>query len=277
MFGLNGLILIGAALLAAGVTLVTNWLALIPWRRSKTRHWAEQARVLFPVRTTAAGNLWVVPAIFILAMLLIWPETPALWAFVGMVAAMGVMAGTIPMEHEIFPRIPVRDLWRQATIGCLMRFLIWFVFIGALALMPGEFSPLAWAIGGVVLGLWVAWARGGLIWLGRKLGLFLPAPERLRKIATDTASKMNVPFREVWLMRVPLAQAYALPGSRELLFTERLLELLTDDEIASICAHELAHLTESRPARYARSIQLLMFLPWLFFNPLARLPLLGCW
>jgi Zn-dependent protease with chaperone function len=265
---LNGLILIGAAVLAAGVTLVTNWLALIPWRRSKTKHWSEQARVLFPVRTAATSNHWFVPATLTLAVLLIWPETSALWAFVGMVAALGVMAGTVPMDHEVFPRIPVRDLWRQAAIGCLMRFLIWFVFIGAVALMPDEFNLLAWAIGGAVLGLWVIWSRGGLIWMGRKLGLFLPAPERLRKIATDTASKMNVPFREVWLMRVPLAQAFAMPGTRELLFTERLLELLPDDEVAAICAHELAHLTESRPARYSRSIQLLMFLPWLFFNPL---------
>jgi Zn-dependent protease with chaperone function len=267
---LNGLILIGAAVLAAGGTLVTNWLALIPWRRSKTKHWSEQARILYPVRTTAAANLWVVPAILILAVLLIWPETPALWAFVGMVAALGVMAGTIPMDQEIFPRIPVRALWRQAAIGCLMRFLIWFVFIGAVALMPVEFNTLAWAIGGAVLGLWVIWSRGGLVWAGRKLGLFLPAPERLRKIATDTASKMNVPFREVWLVRAPLAQAYAMPGTRELLFTERLLELLPDDEVAAICAHELAHLTESRPARYSRSVQLLMFLPWLFFNPMVH-------
>lgn len=264
------MILIGAAVLAAGVTLVTNWLALIPWRRSKARHWSEQARVLYPVRMTAAANLWVVPAIFILAVLLIWPDTPALWAFVGMVAALGVMAGTIPMDREVFPRIPVRDLWRQAAIGCLMRFLIWFVFIGAVALMPDDFNPLAWTIGGVVLGLWAIWARGGLIWVGRKLGLFLPAPERLRKIATDTATKMNVPFREVWLVRAPLAQAFAMPGTRELLFTERLLELLSDDEVAAICAHELAHLTESRPARYSRSIRLLMFLPWLFFNPLVH-------
>jgi Zn-dependent protease with chaperone function len=69
-------------------------------------------------------------------------------------------------------------------------------------------------------------------------------------------------------MRSPSAQAFALPGTRKLLFTERLLELLSDDEVATICAHELAHLTESKAARCSRSIQILTFLPWIYFNPL---------
>jgi Zn-dependent protease with chaperone function len=46
------------------------------------------------------------------------------------------------------------------------------------------------------------------------------------------------------------------------------LELLPDDEVAAICAHELAHLTESKTARYSRSIRMLVFLPWMFLNPL---------
>jgi Zn-dependent protease with chaperone function len=153
-------------------------------------------------------------------------------------------------------------------IGILLRFLVWLVFIGAAVSMPDEFGQPTWWIGGTVIGLWVVWSRGGLIWFGRRLGLFLPAPERLQKIADDTSTRMNVPFREVLLMRSPRAQAFALPHTRQLLFTERLLELAPDEEIAAICAHELAHLTESRTARYSRSLQGLMFLPWIFFTPL---------
>ena len=265
---LNGFIPIGAGLLAAGVTFVTNWLALIPWRQSKGKHWSEQARLLYPVRVAARSNLWTVPSILVLTVLLLWPDSSPLWLFTGIASVLGAYAGTFPTDHEIFPRIPLRDLLRQAIIGLLLRFLIWFVFIGAAVLMPDEFNELAWGIGGAVIGLWVIWSRGGLIWLGRKLGLFLPAPERLRKIAADTSARMNVPFREVMLVRVQLAQAFALPGSRQLLFTERLLELLSDDEVASICAHELAHLTESKAARYSRSVRMLTFMPWMFFNPL---------
>jgi len=36
------------------------------------------------------------------------------------------------MDHEVFPRITLPDLWRQTAILFLWRFLIWFVFIGAM-------------------------------------------------------------------------------------------------------------------------------------------------
>jgi Zn-dependent protease with chaperone function len=162
----------------------------------------------------------------------------------------------------------MRDLGRQMVIGILLRSLLWLVFIGAAVSMPIEFGQPTWLIGGAVTALWVVWSRGGFLWLGRKLGLFGAAPERLRKIVAETSARMNVPFREVLLMHSPLAQAFAFPHTRQLLFTERLLELSPDDEIAAICAHELAHLIESKRARYSRSIQMLMFWPWLFFNPL---------
>jgi Zn-dependent protease with chaperone function len=134
--------------------------------------------------------------------------------------------------------------------------------------MPDEFNGLAWGIGGTVVGLWFIWGVSGWIWLYRKLAMIVPAPERLQKIAKETSIQMQVSFRDVLLMRTPMAQAFALPMTRQLLFTERLLELLADDEIAAICAHELAHLAESRAVRYTRYLMGLIFLPWIFINPL---------
>ena len=265
---MNGLILIGAFLLAAGATFITNRLALTPWRRSKNKHWSEQARLAFPVIVAARSSLWTIPGTLVLTVLLVWPDSSPLWLFTGMVAVLGAYAGTFPLDHELFPRISFHEWLRQAAIGILLRFLVWFVFFGAAVLMPDEFNQRAFAIGCAVLGLWIIWTRGGLVWLGRRLGLFQSAPERLRKIVADTSARMNVPFREVCLMRSPTAQAFAMPGARKLLFTERLLELLSDEEVAAVCAHELAHLTESKADRYARSVQMLTFLPWIYFNPL---------
>src|SRR5439155_15850565 len=91
---------------------------------------------------------------------------------------------------------------------------------------------------------------------------------RLQTIVQETAVKMNVHFKELCVMRVSLAQAFAMPSSRRLLFSGRLLQLLSDDEIAAICAHELAHLTEARGDYYKRYVAWLIFLPWLFFNPM---------
>jgi Zn-dependent protease with chaperone function len=162
------------------------------------------------------------------------------------------------------------ELLRQSAVSCLIRFLIWFVFIGAMAAMPDELNTKAAVIFTAVVVLRVIWARGGMLWLGRKLHLFSPAPERLQKICNETAARMDVPFREVLLMRISLAQAYAFLDSRRLAFTTRLVDICPDDELAAICAHELGHLTESKTARLARYVNVLTFMPWLFFKPLVH-------
>jgi Zn-dependent protease with chaperone function len=267
---MTGLIVITVFLLTIGLVFVTNWLALIPWRRSRSARWAEQARLLYPVAVAARSNLWTVPATSVLIVLMFWPNSSPLWLLVGLASVLGAYAGTIPFSREVFPRIALRDLLSQSVIGLLLRVLVWVVFLGAVVMMPDELNGLAFVISSSVIVLWVLWTKGGAFRLGLKLGFFQPASERLRKIVADTSAKMNVPYREVLIMRAPLAQAFALPKERKLLFTERLLDLLPDDEVASICAHELAHLTESRTAKYSRSIVMLRIMPWLFFNPLTH-------
>ena len=151
-----------------------------------------------------------------------------------------------------------------------MKSLIWLVLFGATIFMPDEFNRRALAITVFVLCTWVLWSQGGFIWWAGKTGLIIPASKRLADIAAETSTRMKIPFREVLLMRIPVAQAFAFPNNRKLLFTERLLEIAPDDEIAAICAHELAHLTESRMTRYSRSVATLTFLPWIWFNPLTQ-------
>ncbi len=264
----NAIIIVGAGLLAAAAAFVTNWLALMPWRRSKTSHWSEQARLVFPVCVAARSNLWSIPGGFALTVVLLWPASSPLWLFAGMAAFIGTHAATLLMDRELYARIPFHELLRQVSLGFLMRFLIWFIFIGATVLMPDEFDQLSLCLGGLVIGLWMLWSNGVWLWVWQKLGLIAKPPERLQKIAAAMSSRMNIPFRHVWLLRSPLAQAYAMPAMRQILFTERLLELMSDDEIAVICSHELAHLSEPKSARYARSIQTMAFMPLLFFNPL---------
>jgi len=257
-------------LLATGVTFVTNWFALQLWRRSKGAHWTEQARVVFPVFVAARSNIMVVPGILVLAVLLLWPNSAQLWLFTGIVSILGAYIGTLSISHEVFPRIPFIDLVRQAVIDFLLKSIIWLIFICAVVFMPRQFNRQAWEIAVSVVALRVMWAQGGLVGCGRALGLFVAAPERLSTIAADMSAKMRIPYRAIFLMRSPMAQAFALLGSRELLFTERLLGLLSDTEIASIVAHELAHLSESASTRYSRSILTLVFTPWIFFNPLVH-------
>jgi len=265
------LMLIGAGLFAAVFTFTINWLGLIPWRRAPDRHWTERARLYYPVLVAARGNLWVLPAILTMTAMLLWPDDSPQWVLMILVTAFGVVAGTVPMDHEVFPRTPLNELLRQTAVSWLMRFAIWLVFLSAIALSPDQFGFQSLIIFVVVLGLLILWNRRGWIWTGRKLGLFLPPPERLQNIVRDTAAGMNVPVRELWLMRSARAQAFAMPDSARLVFTDRLLQMLSDDEIAAVCAHELAHLTEAWKDYYQRYVLWLMFLPWLFFKPVVHL------
>jgi Zn-dependent protease with chaperone function len=133
--------------------------------------------------------------------------------------------------------------------------------------MPDEFNLQALAIFVVVLALLICWNQFGWLKAGQVLGLMSSPPERLVNIARNVAGKMDVSFNELFLMRSSLAQAYALPSRKALLFSSRLLDLLTDEEINSVCAHELAHLTESRGDYYKRYVTWIMFLPWTLVKP----------
>ena len=263
--------LMGAGLFAAGFTFAINWLALIPWRRAKDRHWTERARLYYPVLVAAKANLWVLPAILTMTVLLLWPDESPHWMLMVLVTAIGTTAGTVPMDHEVFPRTPLNETLRLTVVGWLFRFATWFVFLSAIALSPDQFNSQSLIIFVVVLALLILWNRRGWVWAGQKFGLFLPPPERLQNIVRDTGAGMNVPVRELWLMHSVRAQAYAMPESRRLVFTDRLLQILSDDEIAAICAHEMAHLTEARKDYYQRYFLWLMFLPWLFFKPVVHL------
>jgi Zn-dependent protease with chaperone function len=200
--------------------------------------------------------------------LLLWPDQSPHWAFMVASTAIGAAAGNIPMDREVFSRIPLNDLFRQAAITWLIRYLMWFVFLGAIALMSSEFNAQSLFIAVVVGTLCILWNRDGWIRTGRMLGLFVPPPERLQNIVRDTTARMNVSVKEVCVMRLSFAQAIAMPGSRIMVFSERLLQVLSDDEIAAICAHELAHLTEARSDYYQRYVLWLTFLPWIFFKPM---------
>jgi Zn-dependent protease with chaperone function len=265
---MNSLIFVQLGILSGCIAFLTNWLALIPWRRAKKLPWSERARLHHPVLVAAASNFLTVPAVFALAGTVIWPDIFPHWLLIAIVSAIGTAIGTFPMDREVFPRINLRDLLRQSAIGLLIGYASWFVFLTSASLMPRQFNYDVMVISGVVALVWGGWTLGLWRVFGQFTGWLQPAPERLRNIVNNVSAKTKIPFRQVWLIRISVAQAFALPRSRILLFSERMLELLSDDEISAICAHELGHLLESFADRCKRSIRKLAFLPWLYFKPI---------
>ena len=264
----KSLIVLCAALMSGLLAFSTNWLALRPWRRTSGWPWSERARVLFPVRRAAATCVWVLPAVLALGIWLSFGEESPHWSLVVLASLIGTIAGTIPLDREIFPRISTRELVRQCVLSWFIQFLTTGVFLTAIALMPDVFNWLAAMITLALLLLLFIWSRTGALGLCRLLGLCVRPPERLREIVRDTAGKMNAAFRDVWLLRSPFAAAYAIPATGRLLFSERLLAVLSDSEISAICAHELAHLTEKRSEYLPRYLGWMTFLPWIFLHPL---------
>jgi len=266
----KGLVLLGTVCLAGGLAWATNWLALIPWRRSAGRHWTERARVLFPVRAACGDNLLIIPVCLTITEYLSSEELFPPWPLTALAAAIGALAGALWMDHEIFPRISWPSLLRQATMSFVLRLAFWLSLVGAAALMPPEFDRDSLKIFCAVFLCWLFWSRAGFILTARCLRLAVQPPVALHDIVEQTAAGMRVRFRSVWLLRSSFAGAYALTGSRELLFTERLLEICPNDEVAAVCAHELGHLTESRMSHFRHYLGWLAILPWIFVKPLVN-------
>ena len=268
---MNVLILVCDCAGAAALVWLLNKAALIPFRRAKDAHWTERARVLYPARVAAGIAILFVPADLALGQQLIWPELTPHWVLVALAAWIGTIAGTYPFECEVLPWLTRRAWLRNILANWLMRFAVWFVLVGSIALMPEELDWRGWLLAALFVGLLLGWCWGGLLWVGRKLGVLRPAPERLRRIVADVASRMGVPVRGVWLLEYARSYGFALPYTGDLAFSGRLLERFSDDEVAAICAHELGHLAESKLIVNTRVFATLACLvPWLFLIPVGQ-------
>jgi Zn-dependent protease with chaperone function len=253
------------------LSLGLNWLALIPWRRSTGQHWTERARILYPVRVGAAVNMYFVPLICFLTSRILWRDEVRLFYLSSLFGFFGAIAGTYPMSREIFPSLRFRGWIQQVSAGIFLRFGRYLIYLGAMAAMPDEFGWLALVIALAVLGvtLWLHWGLGLRIW--RLFQILKPPSERLQRVVFETAGRMGISVRRVWLLQSPASYAAALPASRELIFSERLLELHPDEEVAAICAHELGHLAESRLVLAGRIAGSLTLFPLIFVKPIFHL------
>lgn len=269
---LFGLRLSGATIpvcfaLASLLTWALNWLALVPCRRAADEHWTERARQLYPVRTGAALNRWLIPANCVLVLRNLMPDIQVPYVLVALSAWLGTMLGSFPFDRTIFPHLRFREWLRYISAVWLLRFSTWFGLIFAATVMPDSFGWQAALLGIAVLifHLWINW--GLWLWLARRFRLVGHAPERLKHIVSQAAQTMGVSVRNIWLLSGPYSYAAALPTTRELIFSARLLELHPDDEITAICSHELGHLTESRLTMICRLVASLTLFPWIFWRP----------
>lgn len=250
-----------AFLLVAGL----NWLALIPWRRSAGKHWTERARRLYPVRNSARLNAWLVPANLGLLSHLLFPETNFLFAAIPGFA--GGLLGGFYTDREIFSGLEFKHWLHLISVSWFLFFGQWAVLIFTAVVMPRNFGIATWSIAGAVLALLMGLQFGLGLRLLRWLRLLRPAPERLQFLVADTSRKMNVPVRSTWTMTTFVSNAGAVPLTHQLIFTEKLLATLSDEEVQAVCAHELGHLIEPRKVLLVRVMGSIAFYPLIFARP----------
>ena len=265
---INFLLLVPANFLACGaVIFCLDWVTAIPWRKAAAAHWTEQARLLSPVRVANATNTYLVPTCLTIAEGLRMNLDTASVVVLALAGFLGAIVAGAALQMKIYPRFTFRAWLRLATLAWTLRAAWWGVLAIAAILMPERPGIGMEVIGAAVLLYCLAWNFGLLTRTLRVMGMLLPADQRLKRIVGETCRRLNVSEPPAWLLEAPLAQAFALATTRELIFTTRLMEVLSDGEVSLICAHELAHLTESKGVLALRIVGTFTFYPLIFVKP----------
>jgi Zn-dependent protease with chaperone function len=260
--------LLGGFLAGCVSTSIGVRVAIGPLRRlAPDASWVERARLAHPCNIAASGAA-LAPAILIAAVsvhavgpLSVLPA-PALAIGSGIATCLGSFVVRWRLTREIQRReTPFLDGLAGELVAwtlLLPHLMVMLAMIATIDREPGVADAvLIAAYFFAFLGL--SWA-GGLPLL-RAIGAARPAGERLARIVTETASNTGVVPRGVFVVRWPVANALALPMSRQLVFTERILEALDEPELAAITAHELGHLSEPRSVKLGRVLGVFILFP----------------
>jgi Zn-dependent protease with chaperone function len=259
--------LIGDFVVAATLTWFLNWLALLPYRQLADEHWTERARKLWPVRVGAGSTLWLVPANLVLAQTWLLPEIAPSWGIAAVTSFLGAWTGSYSFHRKLFDWITPRAWLDQLFTSSAFRFGWWFLFLVLISLMPKTFSWETAVLIAVYPIFLAIWSAGGFVWALRFLGVVTPAPDRLRALVDSVALRTNARYRRVWLLKNTGSAAFAIPYTGDLLFSQRLITLQRDQEVAAIAAHELAHLSESRLVQAGRLLGSMAITPCLVLKP----------
>lgn len=269
------LAIIGAFVVAWLIALATNWFGLYRWGKRKDAHWTEHARSLYPVRRSAGLNVTLIAA---LCGLSAWEFVPANHdvpsiASVAVAGWFGAYLGMYPLVKRLFPQFTFGGWLKYVLAIRLLQFGVLAVLILAAVIMPDEFGWQTIVLAGAVLGFQIALHYGLWFWMGSKVGVFkrVEDSERVAGIVRQTSERMKISYHSVWKLQSPMGYAAAMPLQQDLIFSEGLLEKHPDNEVAAICAHELAHLNEPRSIHRLRLISSLGYFPFIFTRPVVHM------
>ena len=245
--------------LCFGVCAAGMWLASARYRKlADDAHWTERARVLWPVRVAkVAGIIWV-PLGVTIGTLGEFPRSGLLTVCLAGAGVLGAMLGAKLGLRGL--KVPT-SAWgvgfraRVSLVLLMSPSLVPVILMVAMIGHPLDTTAVAVAMGGLCFSL--AWAMGVGRWMYAKLGFLRPCNERVRHLAERVSERMGVPVRNVYEIPVSSANAYAFVKTNDLAMTRGAVELLSDDEMEAVLAHEIGHLKEGSATKSKRLLALL--------------------
>jgi Zn-dependent protease with chaperone function len=261
----------------SGSSLVSAWLgSLVALRglRPPPVFWVERARRSYPARMATASSLGMLPVLFVVMMFMSGEEfVDSLSGWEIGFAIGGCILGAFMVAWR------TARLFRGRTFrfgswlsGLSMQFLILLphccaMFV-ALVYLPDRFTlPTLELLVPCLLVLSFGVVGGGLLLL-RLLGLMGPASPRLATIVAEAAGRTGIEPRAAYELKSIAANAFALPLWHRVIFTDKALQELTDEQLVTICVHELAHLAEPRATTTLRVVSgMFVFLPLIVVRP----------
>jgi Zn-dependent protease with chaperone function len=241
------------ATLAFAVSLLASWagarVALAPLLQQAPSTWVDRARLAFPARAASRFALIFLPTLAAVSVSFLDPGQGAGTWLASMSAAVpAFVAATVVRLHV--ERVIRR---RQVGLGELLRgwlgyWLVVFphlvVALICVALVGDEPTGRAWLVVAAAALATAAACAGCGVMLARLLGLARPASDRLARAVAVASESTGVRPRAVYEIDLRMANAFALPAMRLLLFTGDAVRALDDAQIAAISRHELGHVSE---------------------------------
>ncbi len=260
---------VGSFCIAFVLSWSLNWLALIPWRRSVGKHWTERARLSYPVAKSASLNTWLIPLNLTLVCCYFFSGIQIL--VVAISAFLGAVFAGYFLSRELHPPLRFRLWLHLLAAGLLLIIPMWLLIVVTAFAMPDHFGLTTWIFATGVFLTILAFRFGLGLLILKWFGLLRPATDHLNALVAEASQKLGVPVRKSWILSTYVANAAAFPLERQLLFTDKLISILNDDEIQAVCAHELGHLDEPKVVLFIRLLGSFIFFPWIFCRPLLSL------
>ncbi|MEM6533330.1 MAG: hypothetical protein AAF654_11935 [Myxococcota bacterium] len=208
-------------------------------------HWAERARLFFPVREELSLLLAVIPAGWIVVFWVLAPdEGPRLgaWFSLALVPLPAVVlvrllaqSKSIALERSVRPSEIVLHHFGAFYFSIFPHVMV----LGGTELLVWLDPRWWWPGTAAMAALGVLFLWRGRIAAGRFLLGINSAPQDIQTLVDEQTHRLNLPAVKAFTTSLPTLSVRSLPLSRQIVFSEYLIEALNSAELAALSALEL--------------------------------------